>query len=121
MEWQMPEFSSHETLGSLSPRVSAPLPGARSLALVETLARSQCPSLTARRARRKEALGVPHDPICWTEARGSNVVDADGNVYVDLTSGFGVAAIGHRHPRVVSAISSQAARLLHALGDVHPS
>jgi len=64
---------------------------------------------------------VSHDPIVWSEARGANVVDADGNVYVDLTSGFGVAAIGHAHPRVVEAITAQAGRLVHALGDVHPS
>ncbi len=64
---------------------------------------------------------MSHDPIVWSEARGANVVDADGNVYVDLTSGFGVAAIGHAHPRVVEAITAQAGRLVHALGDVHPS
>jgi len=49
------------------------------------------------------------------------VVDADGNVYVDLTSGFGASAIGHRHPRVVAAVRAQSERLLHALGDLYPS
>ena len=57
----------------------------------------------------------------WAEARGANVVDADGNVFVDLTGGFGVAAVGHRHPAVVRAIHEQTDRLLHALGDLHPS
>jgi 4-aminobutyrate aminotransferase/(S)-3-amino-2-methylpropionate transaminase len=57
----------------------------------------------------------------WVEAAGSNVLDADGNRYVDLTSGFGVALIGHRHPAVVAAVKAQADRLLHALGDLHPS
>ncbi len=52
---------------------------------------------------------------------GSNVVDSDGNRYVDLTAGFGVAFIGHRHPEVVEAVKRQADRLLHALGDLHPS
>ena len=46
--------------------------------------------------------------------------DADGNRYVDLTAGFGVAAAGHRHPRVEEAIQSQAAALSHGMGDVHP-
>src|SRR4029077_16051118 len=34
-------------------------------------------------------------------------------------AGFGVAAVGHRHPRVVEAVRHQAGELLHALGDVH--
>ncbi|MCB9656273.1 MAG: aspartate aminotransferase family protein [Polyangiales bacterium] len=57
----------------------------------------------------------------WTTAFGANVEDADGNVFVDFTSGFGVAAIGHRHPQVVAALSAQAAKLIHGLGDVYPS
>ncbi len=49
------------------------------------------------------------------------MVDADGNRYVDLTSGFGVALIGHGHPAVVGAVKEQADALLHALGDLYPS
>ncbi len=49
------------------------------------------------------------------------MVDSDGNRYVDFTSGFGVAFVGHRHPEVVEAVKRQADRLLHALGDLHPS
>jgi 4-aminobutyrate aminotransferase-like enzyme len=57
--------------------------------------------------------------LLWEEAAGSNVRDVDGNLFIDLTSGFGVAAVGHRHPRVVEAIRAQAGRLIHGLGDVH--
>jgi 4-aminobutyrate aminotransferase-like enzyme len=85
------------------------------------LAASECPSLTTRRKRRAEQTGASHDPIVWVEACGANVVDADGNRYVDLTAGFGVAFVGHRHPQVVAAVKRQADRLLHALGDLHPS
>jgi 4-aminobutyrate aminotransferase / (S)-3-amino-2-methylpropionate transaminase / 5-aminovalerate transaminase len=45
----------------------------------------------------------------------------DGNTYVDMTAGFGVAMAGHANARVAAAIASQAARLPHALGDVHPA
>ena len=38
-----------------------------------------------------------------------------------MTAGFGVASVGHAHPRVVAAVAKQAERLLHGLGDVHPS
>lgn len=88
---------------------------------VERLAASECPALTTRRRRRAENTGASHDPIVWAEARGINVVDTDGNRYVDLTSGFGVSFIGHGHPAVVEAIRRQAETLLHALGDLHPS
>lgn len=107
--------------GERLPRIDTAVPGPRGLAWVEALARSECPAFTARRARRAEQSGAPTDPIVWTSAVGSNVEDADGNVYVDFTSGFGVAAVGHRHPRVVSAITAQSEKLLHGLGDVYPS
>jgi len=108
-------------LGQLGPEVKSPLPGEKAAALVEVLARSESPSFTTRRARRAERAGAPNDPIVWARARGVNVVDADDNRFVDLTAGFGVAAIGHAHPKVVEAIKAQSGRLLHALGDLHPS
>lgn len=109
------------TLGDELPSVTHPIPGDAGRAWVERLAATECPALTTRRKRREERTGASHDPIVWVEAAGSNVVDADGNRYVDLTSGFGVAFVGHRHPAVVSAVKAQADRLLHALGDLHPS
>jgi 4-aminobutyrate aminotransferase-like enzyme len=59
-------------------------------------------------------------PIVWERARGVHVWDADGKRYLDLTAAFGVAAAGHANPRVVRAGQRQMARLLHAMGDVHP-
>ena len=63
----------------------------------------------------------PVPPIFWERALGSNVWDVDGNRFVDLTAGFGVANTGHAHPRVVDAIVDQSERLLHAMGDVQPA
>lgn len=110
-----------ETLGAAMPRIRTALPGPAASALVDALARTESPAFTTRRARRAETSGAPQDPIVWAEAVGANVIDADGNVFVDLTGGFGVAAVGHRHPRVVEAVRAQAGTLLHALGDLHPS
>ena len=59
-------------------------------------------------------------PIVWERARGVHVWDAEGKRYLDLTAAFGVAAAGHANPRVVKAASRQMAKLLHAMGDVHP-
>ncbi|MEZ4241456.1 MAG: aspartate aminotransferase family protein [Myxococcota bacterium] len=103
------------------PAIGTPLPGPRSRALVDTLAQHECPAITARRARRAATLGAADDdPVVWDEALGANVRDVDGNVFVDLTSGFGVALLGHRDPEVVAAASAQAQRLVHAMGDAWP-
>ena len=59
-------------------------------------------------------------PIVWDRARDVSVWDANGKKYLDLTAAFGVAAAGHANPRVVQAGQKQMARLLHAMGDVHP-
>jgi 4-aminobutyrate aminotransferase-like enzyme len=59
-------------------------------------------------------------PIVWERAKGVHVWDADGKKYLDLTAAFGVCAAGHANQRVVAAAQKQAARLLHAMGDVHP-
>ncbi|MEM9068444.1 MAG: aspartate aminotransferase family protein [Myxococcota bacterium] len=109
------------TFGQSPPFLRTSPPGPRASGLIDLLAETECPAFTARRARRAEASGAPQDPIVWARAKGSNVEDVDGNVYVDLTSGFGVAAIGHAHPRVVEAVRNQSERLLHGLGDLHPS
>jgi len=74
---------------------------------------------------RYEARGVTYIaddyPIAWTEAHGALVTDADGNRYLDLTGAFSVAALGHTHPAVTAAIAAQAQRLVHGMGDVHPT
>jgi 4-aminobutyrate aminotransferase-like enzyme len=59
-------------------------------------------------------------PMVWERARGVHVWDADGKKYLDLTAAFGVAAAGHANPRVIKAGQKQMAKLLHAMGDVHP-
>jgi 4-aminobutyrate aminotransferase / (S)-3-amino-2-methylpropionate transaminase / 5-aminovalerate transaminase len=56
--------------------------------------------------------------VIWAEAEGCRVVDVDGREYLDLSGGFGVAALGHRNPDVLEAMAAQAARCMHALGDL---
>src|SRR6476620_8174200 len=59
-------------------------------------------------------------PIVWERAKGVHVWDAEGKKYLDLTAAFGVATAGHANPNVVKAGQKQMAKLLHAMGDVHP-
>jgi 4-aminobutyrate aminotransferase/(S)-3-amino-2-methylpropionate transaminase len=40
-------------------------------------------------------------------ARGSAITDVDGNTFLDLIGGIAVNALGHSHPRMVEALSSQ--------------
>jgi 4-aminobutyrate aminotransferase/(S)-3-amino-2-methylpropionate transaminase len=96
----------------LPPDLRTPVPGPRSRALAARLADVESRNVTCT---------DPTPPIFWERASGCNVWDVDGNRYVDLTAGFGVANVGHAHPRVVEAVADQSERLLHALGDVHPA
>ena len=50
---------------------------------------------------------------------GSHVTTADGTDYLDFTSGIAVASTGHCHPKVVAAITDQAARFVHAQVNVY--
>jgi 4-aminobutyrate aminotransferase-like enzyme len=52
----------------------------------------------------------------WARAEGCRVWDEEGHEYVDFSAGFGVAALGHRHPRVTAAVAEQP--VAHALGDL---
>ena len=100
--------------GDRLPEIVTPPPGPRCRELSAALGEFEAPGVNT--------LWQGEPAILWEEAQGANVRDVDGNLYIDLTSGFGVAAVGHRHPRVVAAVREQAGRLLHALGDVmaHP-
>ncbi|MEN9809405.1 MAG: hypothetical protein RLZZ488_972 [Pseudomonadota bacterium] len=60
-------------------------------------------------------------PIMMHKARGMRVSDVDGNRYLDFTACFGVVALGHGHPVVRRALRAQSAKLIHGMGDVHPT
>lgn len=60
-------------------------------------------------------------PVVLRKAVGARVQDVDGNRYIDLTGFFGVALVGHRNRAVTQALRTQAGRLVHGMGDVHPS
>jgi 4-aminobutyrate aminotransferase-like enzyme len=79
----------------------------------------------ARQLRAYESRNVtyvsPHFPVFWQRAEGVNVWDVDGNRFLDLTSGFGVASLGFTPAPVVAAAREQLGQLYHAMGDVHPT
>lgn len=95
---------------TLAPEILTQIPGPGSTALAKRL----------RGVESRNITNLDPEPIFWQRASGCNVWDVDGNRFVDLTAAFGVANVGHAHPRVVAAISEQAELLLHGMGDVHP-
>jgi ornithine--oxo-acid transaminase len=40
----------------------------------------------------------------WARGEGAHLIDAQGNRYLDLLSGYGVFAIGRNHPEAVAAV-----------------
>jgi 4-aminobutyrate aminotransferase-like enzyme len=49
--------------------------------------------------------------LCLDHGQGALLYDVDGNRYIDLMAGVGVASIGYAHPRYVAALSEQLARV----------
>ncbi len=52
-------------------------------------------------------------PVAFSHGEGNRIYDTDGKCYLDALSGIAVNTLGHNHPKLVNAIASQAARVLH--------
>ena len=63
-------------------------------------------------AEMPQTVDMPH-PLYVAEAKGSRIVDVDGNEYIDLTMGYGPLVLGHSPEVVVEAVLEQAPRGLH--------
>ena len=55
---------------------------------------------------------VRRQPIVIVRGEGSKVWDDGGKEYLDFTAGWAVNNLGHSHPKIISAIQEQAAKLL---------
>jgi 4-aminobutyrate aminotransferase / (S)-3-amino-2-methylpropionate transaminase / 5-aminovalerate transaminase len=74
------------------------------------------PNSRALMARRMQALprGVyASTPLFVRHAEGAVLEDVDGNRFIDLGGGIGCTNVGHRNPRVLSALRSQLDAFLH--------
>jgi len=68
--------------------------------------------LTRRwQAAMMDNYGTP--PLTLVRGSGAEVWDADGNRYLDLVGGIAVNALGHAHPAVVEAVTTQLQTLGH--------
>ena len=55
-------------------------------------------------------------PVVLTRGKGALVWDINGKEYVDCSTSYGVALLGHCHPKVVAAIQAQAEQLITCHG-----
>jgi acetylornithine aminotransferase len=55
--------------------------------------------------------GVP--PVALARGEGSRVWDVDGREYLDFIGGIATSSLGHAHPALVEAVSTQVATLAH--------
>ena len=53
-------------------------------------------------------------------AKGSILTDVEGNELIDFAGGIAVMNVGHSHPKVVAAITEQAAKFTHTCFMVNP-
>ena len=52
-------------------------------------------------------------PVVFDSGKGCELIDADGNRYIDFSSGIYVTTLGHCHPKVSEAISTYAHKLMN--------
>jgi acetylornithine/LysW-gamma-L-lysine aminotransferase len=55
-------------------------------------------------------------PVVLTRGKGALVWDITGKEYIDCSTSYGVALLGHCHPKVVAAIQAQAEQLITCHG-----
>jgi acetylornithine aminotransferase len=53
-------------------------------------------------------------PVAFVRGEGAYLWDESGKRYLDAVAGVAVNGLGHAHPRLVKAISEQAATLIHS-------
>ena len=70
-------------------------------------------TLTERRAAAVAPAAYSVHPIYPERAAGSYVWDADGNKYLDWSTGIAVMNIGHSHPKVLEAVKKQVDTFQH--------
>ncbi|MEX0757657.1 MAG: aspartate aminotransferase family protein, partial [Acidimicrobiia bacterium] len=68
----------------------------------------------------RTVISFPPHPLYIADARGSELIDVDGNRYLDLLGNYTSMVHGHAHPDIVAAVTDQVARGTgHAAGTSH--
>lgn len=107
--------------GQELPSIVVPPPGPRSLELGARMTAVESPAFDARRQERAARAGEDQSPIVYAKGEGANLVDADGNRFVDLTAGFGALVLGYGPNAATRAAQAAGDELTLALGDLYAS
>ena len=109
--------SPNAVIGEEPPLVRVSPPGPMSRNWAGRLAKVECAVVF-----QPPQTDTPEDPpIVYASSIGANVVDVDGNRFVDLAAGFGAILLGHNAPRPARSLEMQAQRAWTGLGDVYPA
>src|ERR1700682_2034477 len=92
------------TISTAGPNIRTKLPGPNAQKILAGDAKYISPSYTRSY------------PLVVKRGRGVVIEDADGNEFLDFSSGIAVVSTGHCHPEIVAAIQKQAAELIHMSG-----
>jgi 4-aminobutyrate aminotransferase / (S)-3-amino-2-methylpropionate transaminase / 5-aminovalerate transaminase len=87
--------------------------------------RTEIPGPRSRALMVRREAAVPRAPYNTTpvfaeSAEGATIEDVDGNRYLDFAGGIGCLNVGHRAPRVTTAIQEQLEKHLHLCFAVTP-
>lgn len=101
-------------------RLSSPGPGrrVRRLAIILSMATSATETNTATEnaidlEKQYVLQNYARYPLMIESGKGAVVRDEKGRRYLDFTSGIGVNALGHAHPRIVKLVREQVGKLVH--------
>jgi len=87
--------------------------------------RTEIPGPRSRALMSRREAAIPRgpynsSPIFMARAEGATLEDVDGNRYLDFAGGIGCLNVGHRAPRVMSALREQLEKYLHLCFAVTP-
>ena len=89
-------------------KIKTAIPGPRSLELSK---------------QRKDSVSDGHGSVSGVfieRAEGSNLIDVDGNIFIDYAGGIGTMNVGHSHSLVLAAIKDQVEKFIHPCFTVAP-
>lgn len=72
-----------------------------------------------QRAQKVLIGNYARQPIVMDRGEGSLLWDTDGRKYIDLFAGFGGGVLGHSHPALIEAATTQAKKLWHVGNTFH--
>ncbi len=87
--------------------------------------RTEIPGPRSRALMARREAAIPRGPanatpIFAARGDGATIEDVDGNRYIDFAGGIGCLNVGHRSPRVITAIREQLEKYLHLCFAVTP-